>query len=85
MTQAEYLEQEFRRYFPEASDITVDDETETLAVHILTPGAKPDHFRLTSWVCKIGSDDDWYIFTTAEAICDVAAVITIPLMPETES
>lgn len=81
MTQAEYLEAEFRRYFPDAT-ITVDtDEPEMLHVHVVRPiHGEPNRFSMTSFVMEIGSDDDWYEFSGNNDPHGV--IITIPLMPD---
>lgn len=83
MSPEEYLASEFRRYFDDAADITVDfdNEAETIHVHITTPTGKPDHFRLNSWVMEIGSDDSWYTFRPAVEL-SYENVLTIPFAPE---
>lgn len=78
--QAAYLEARFLEYFP-TSSVVVDNETddETIHVHVQTSTGEPNHFRLTSWVMNIGSDDDCYDFATADG-----DVRTIPFQPEVE-
>lgn len=78
MTQAEYLEAEFLRYYPRANVTVDDDEEEKIHVHVTIPVAgEPDRFILTSFVMEVGSDDDCYHFTRRNGDS-----ITIPLMPE---
>jgi hypothetical protein len=70
-----YFIAEFARYFPNYAAIIVHllDENETISVHVhSTYGAE------TMWLCKIGSDDDYYIFRAR----DYDNYITVPLMPE---
>lgn len=73
MTQEEYLEAEFRRYFPAADNIDVlPDEDETITVKVYTPEG-------TSWdfFMEIGSDDDWYEFLDPTGV-----ILTIPLQAD---
>jgi hypothetical protein len=75
MTQAEYLEAEFRRYFPAAPDIVVtdhDDKSITVDVWILNV-VKPLTYTLF-----VGSDDPWYDFFLE----DGHTQITIPFQRE---
>lgn len=83
MTIEEYLATEFRRYFPNANDVTVDNNVvdETIHVHVLLPTGEADHFRLISWVMEIGSDDDWFQFECNAGDYE-GLVLTIPLMAE---
>lgn len=85
MTPEQYLETEFRRYFPDASDVTVDfdNDSETIHVHITTSTGEPDHSRLNSWVMEIGSDDSWYTFRPVVEL-SYENVLTIPFNPEAE-
>ena len=74
MTLDEYLEAEFRRYFPDAQKIVVGPlrTDELIFVDVHTDSA------INVWCMEIGSDDDWYSFTHART----GSTITIPLMPE---
>jgi len=82
----DYLIAAFRAYFADAGDITVDfDGDERILVHVLRPTNVADNFRLVSWECVIGSDDDRYLFVRAPYLAwdgDVNRVLTVPLMPE---
>lgn len=93
MTPTEYLQNEFRRYFPDALDVEVcfeDDETITVDVtavqHELT-------VNIGSFIMEIGSDDDHFIFIRRDVFrfgaiaqhADPCDVITIPLMPEPDA
>lgn len=79
LSPSEYIESRFREYFRDAADVTVDidNEFETIHVHVTLPTDTADHFRLRSWVCEIGSDDDWYVFTDS-----TGSIITLPLMAD---
>jgi hypothetical protein len=81
--QKHYLATEFLRYFPDAHEIIVQhrDDGETIWVSVV--GFDGFNAVTTDFTFECGSDDDWYIFTIGEAICDVTAIITIPL--ETQS
>ncbi len=66
----EYLASEFRRYFPDCSEVDVDQrEDETIHVDVLLT-----HPISYNFLMEIGSDDDFYVFT--EVSCGM--VITIP-------
>lgn len=71
MSIEQYIETEFRRYFPDAQSLNVDFFDETIVAHV--------DGREYRFVC--GSDDDFYRFDRVDglSICDY---ITIPLMPE---
>lgn len=80
MTQAEYLEAEFRRYYPDAHTLVVTEVDESIYVDICMPNA----VLLLSWVFACGSDDDYYTFTRVgmdPLFPDTRQVLTIPLMP----
>lgn len=83
MSPEEYLASEFRRYFDDAADITVDfdNEAETIHVHVLHNTDVADNFRLSSWSMEIGSDDSWYTFRPAVEL-SYENVLTIPFAPE---
>lgn len=74
MTQSEYLEHEFHRYFPDTEITVYTNLSETIDVFVRdTPNSDPDFiFRM-----EIGSDDPWYRFADANGI-----VVTIPLEPK---
>lgn len=77
MTPTEYLEAEFRRYFPDATEIDVSfNDDETIDVDVLF--VHPIHSMFSM---EIGSDDDYFIFTNVET----GAIITVPLMPESDA
>lgn len=78
MTQSEYLEAEFRRYFPDAENIkaTVHDTDEAIHVDVYTMGGA----HVQPFYMEIGSDDDYYVFTNTVS----GAIITVPFHEEAE-
>ena len=79
MTTEAYLEAEFRRYFPDAVridvDNNVDDEMITVAVQL------PNVDGIWAFGMMIGSDDDMFRFEP-EADTPDSMTITIPFQPE---
>jgi hypothetical protein len=76
MTPTEYLEAEFRRYFPDANEIDVAfNDDETIDVDVVF-----DHPRSYNFRMEIGSDDDFYVFTEVSS----GMIVTVPLMPESD-
>ena len=93
MTPTKYLQNEFRRYFPDAIDVEVcfeDDETITIDV-LSTYGDRT--VSVGSFIMEIGSDDDRFVFIRRDVFrpgaiaqhADPTDVITVPLMPETDA
>ena len=74
MTQIDYLEAEFCRYFPRAHMVAVARHDENIAVYV----SLPDVFHPLLFTMAIGSDDDWYTFSNE------AMTFTIPLEGEIE-
>lgn len=72
MTQEEYLEAEFRRYFPTATSVAVTSDDEKLTVCVKTPDVAPWYFHM-----EVGSDDDWYEFMDVQGV-----ILTIPLQAD---
>lgn len=72
ISQTDYLRDEFRRYFPDATLIAVSVTDETITVDVSWD------LNYTVFQMTIGSDDDCYRFTNT--VTD--AVITVPFEPE---
>lgn len=70
MTLSTYLVEEAKRYFPDAI-ITVQIDHQDEAITLLIADR--------AWMTDIGSDDDWYVFHSA----DRTHVFTIPLHQDT--
>lgn len=84
-----YIETETRRYFPNASGVCADfdDESEQIHVVVYVPpegdGALGPLELIWAYTCRIGSDDDRYLFTAQKnADAPEGSFFTIPLMPE---
>lgn len=79
MSPTEYIESRFREYFRDASAInaSIDNDCETIDVRIIGPDDGNGPTYLGHYVCEIGSDDDWYMFTDS-----TMDIITLPLMAD---
>lgn len=75
MAVEQYIEAEFRRYFPSAKSIQAIAEEESILVlvyHQVREGVEP-----TRWYFECGSDDGYFSFSDG-----TGEIITVPLMKE---
>jgi hypothetical protein len=77
-TLEQYIEAEFRRYFPDAGNITCFRPSDDPMDEFLCVSVKnKDGTELDRWDFESGSDDSYYRFDNG-----MGEIITVPLMKE---